>query len=342
LRPILVFSFLIALFLAVGCLQIWYWQKIDAEGGVMRCTLDSKEERIDKTSHSDAWTPLFRVTLACPWTNANVPMFLPFDTDEQEFDRLQRGAAFDVRYLSVPLGYRFLGVSAAHPARESADMHAATLIARFRPLMRIAAYLAILALLIYIVSKHRVPGARWALGVVVCVGVIWLLMPTLPITVSGKLVPATATVKDLHTFTQLLETSKSEGIPALTPYALVVLQFVPAGRHEPVLAADMIDIASHKGLAVGQSVAIEYEAEHPRRANIQHATRLYYWTNVEGAFFMAVMSVGFLVGGSLLIGVLRQRAKQAWADAQERARDRALLVDRPRDRPPDSPKERQD
>src|SRR6266542_6123068 len=199
LRPILALFFLAGLFLAVCYLQIWYWQKIDAEGGVMRCTVDRKEERIDKTSRSDAWTPLFRVTLDCPWTDANVPVFPTFDTDEQEFDRLQRSTPFEMRYLSVPLGYRFLGVSASHLARESADMHAAKMIARFRPLMLIAAYLGILALLIDIVSKHRVPGARWALVVVGFVGVIWLLMPTLPVTVSGKLLPATATVKELHT-----------------------------------------------------------------------------------------------------------------------------------------------
>jgi hypothetical protein len=94
----------------------------------------------------------------------------------------------------------------------------------------------------------------------------------------------------------------------------------------------MIDMSSHKGLAVGQQVAVDYEAAHPRRANIQQATRFYYWKNVEGAFVMAVLTIGFLVGGQLLINFLRQRAKQAWADAQERARDQALLSDR-RDRP---------
>src|SRR6266508_3287668 len=129
LRPILALSFVAAVFVAVCSLQIWYWQKIDAEGGVMRCKVDRKDERIDKTSHSDSWTQLFRVTLDCPWTDANVPMFPTFDTDEQEFDRIQKGAIFEMRYLPVPLGYRFLGVSAAHLARESADMHAATMIA---------------------------------------------------------------------------------------------------------------------------------------------------------------------------------------------------------------------
>jgi hypothetical protein len=220
-------SFLAALALGICYLQIWYWQKIDAEGRVMRCKVDRKDDRIDKTSHSDAWTQLFRVTLDCPWTEAGAPMFPTFDTDEQEFDRLQRGTTFEMRYLHVPLGYQFLGVSPSHLTRESTDMHIAKMIARLRPPVAIAAYLAILALLIYIVSKHRVPGARWALVTVGFVGVIWLLMPTLPVTVSGKLLSATATVKDLHTFERLLDGSRSEGIPAVTPYELVVLQFAP-------------------------------------------------------------------------------------------------------------------
>jgi hypothetical protein len=86
----------------------------------------------------------------------------------------------------------------------------------------------------------------------------------------------------------------------------------------------MIDIDSGPGLAVGQQVAIDYEIDHPRRANVQGATRLYYWRNVEGAFVEGFFVVGFLIGGALLWEYIKRRVKEAYEQARERARDRAM------------------
>lgn len=304
---------------------MWYWQQIDLHGRNLTCTVDRKDERIDHRTRSDSWTPTFHVSLSCPFTEAGAPMFPAFDTDAQEFDQIQRGTPFEVRYLrSVPLPLLLVGISSSHLVRETLDVHLAKTFAGFVPLLAIAAYVLTLSFLGYLASKRKVPGLRWAFFGLLAPGVLWILTPTLPVTLSGKTVPATATVKELHQFTRILDSSRSHGLQAVTPYEIVVLQFVPQGHHEPVLAADMIDTGSRSDLAVGQQVQIDYEVARPRRANIQGARRLYYWENVEGALVEAALMMGFLIGGTLLWEFLKRRARQAMIDARERARDRAL------------------
>jgi hypothetical protein len=172
--------------------------------------------------------------------------------------------------------------------------------------------------------KLRVPGLRWVFFAIIAVGVIWILTPTLPVTVSGPTQQATATVKELHTHTRLLDSSRSRGIDASTPYELVVMQFKPAGYEEPIIAADMIDIASQKTLATGQQVTIDYETAHPRRVNIRGATREYYRENVQGAILSGFATVALFVGGALAWEAIKRRGKKAMEDARDRARDRAL------------------
>ncbi len=254
-------------------------------------------------------------------------MFPTFDTDEQEFDRIQKGQPFEVRYLEVPIGLLFLGVVPAHLARETVDLHIASVLARFTPNAWIVAYVLVLAFLILIVTKSTwcIPGARWALFAMIGIGAIYILTPTLPVTLSGPTQQATATVKELHTFTKIIRSrSRSRGIDASTPYELVVLQYVPAGRRDPVIAGDMIDIASQKDLAVGQQVAIDYETAHPRHANIRGATRAYYRENVQGAILSGFATIALLVGATLAWEAVKRRGKKAMEEARERARDRAL------------------
>jgi hypothetical protein len=314
-----------ALVLAGFALHVWYWQQIDLNGRNLTCTVDRKDERIDRRTRSDSWTPTYHVSLSCPYTEAGAPMFPAFDTDAQEFDQIQRGTPFEVRYLrSVPLPLMLVGISSSHLARETLDVHLARLLAGFGPVVAIAGYLLTLSFLGYLMSKRKVPGLRWAFFGLLAPGVLWMLTPTLPVTLSGKTAPATATVTELHQFTRMLDSSRSQGIQAVTPYELVVLQYVPQGRREPVLAADMIDTGSRSHLTVGQQVQVDYEVDHPRRANIQGARRLYYWENVEGALVEAALTMGFLIGGTLLWEFLKRRGKQAMVDARERARDRAL------------------
>jgi hypothetical protein len=225
----------------------------------------------------------------------------------------------------VPLPLMLVGVVPSHLVRETTAVHIAKGLAHLAPLLAIVTYLLIMLVLGYLMSKRKVPGTRWAFFGLLLVAMIWALTPTLPVSLSGTTAQTIATVKDVHKFTQLLESHRSRGIDAITPYELVVLQYLPQGRRDPVTAGDMIDIRSYKDLAAGQQVPIDYEVARPRRANIRGASRFYYWENVEGAFVEGVLTIGFLIGGALLWDFLKKRAKQAVADAQERIRDQQML-----------------
>jgi hypothetical protein len=319
-------SILPALVLAGFSLHLWYWQQVDLRGQTITCTVDRKDERIDRRMRSDGWSPSFHVSLTCPWSGAGAPMFPAFDTDAEEFDRIQHGTPFDVRYLSsVPLPLLLVGISGNHLARDTLGVHLASMAIRLAPVIAIVGYGGCLSFLGFLMSRYKIAGLKWAFFGLLLPGILWALTPTLPITLSGTTAEGTATVKELHQYTRMLDSRRSRGIGAITPYELVVLQFVPAGRREPVLAADMIDIGSRSDLAVGHQVAIDYEVDHPRRANIQGARRLYYWENVGGAIVEGALLLGFLIGGTLLWEYLKRRARETFEQARERARDQEMI-----------------
>jgi hypothetical protein len=193
------------------------------------------------------------------------------------------------------------------------------------PASLIVGYLLALSFLGWLMSKRGLKPAMWAFFAMLAIALLYILTPTLPITISGKTAHATATIKEMRVHTLLSGGRRSRSrIEATVPYELLVLEFVPSGRHEPVLAGDMIDVSSRPDLAVGQQVAIDYEVDHPRRANIQGATRLYYWRNVEGAIISGFATIALLVGATLAWQFIKLRGKQALEQARERARDRAM------------------
>ncbi len=53
------------LLLAGIALHLWYWREVDLHGRLITCTVDQKNERIDRRTHDDSWTPAFRVGLTC-------------------------------------------------------------------------------------------------------------------------------------------------------------------------------------------------------------------------------------------------------------------------------------
>jgi len=196
-----------------------------------------------------------------------------------------------MRYLAVPLGYQFLGISPSHlAARDGGDAPAQTprevwplvrsrCIQRARPPD-------------WIVVKLRVPGGALGPGrSSAFIGVRLVLTPTLPVTISGKTLPATGDVKEVYTFHDLAaDRPGSYGIPAVTRTSWWCCSTCRRGRTDPVMAGDMIDMSSHKGLAAGQTVAIfriRRGAPAPRQPS---CTRPATTTGrmSKGAFVMAV------------------------------------------------------
>src|SRR5262249_40839425 len=163
-------------------------------------------------TNSDGWTHVFHVTLTCPYTAASAPNFPTFDTDAAEFDRIQRGTPFAVRYLpDVPLPLLIVGVTSAHLARDTVDVHVEKLIVTLTPVVLFVGYLGTLSFLGYLMSKHKIPGIRWAFFGLLLPGVLWMLTPTLPVTLTGPTTSGTATVKEFHVFNHMLQSSRSSG-----------------------------------------------------------------------------------------------------------------------------------
>jgi hypothetical protein len=315
-----------ALVLAGFATHFWFWRDVDLHGRLITCTTDRKDEQIDRRAHDDSWTPVFRVNLACSARDSGNYYYNPaFEIGEQEFDRVQKGSPFELRYLSgVPLPLLLVGISGGHLARETLPIHVAKMFAWLVPASLIVGYFLVLFFLGWMMTKRHVRAAFWAFFALLGIGLLYILTPTLPVTLSGKTVQATATIKAMHVHNTLLESNKSRGIDAWVPYELLELEFIPAGRHEPVLAGDMIDVSSLPKLAVGQQVPIDYEVDHPRHVNVRGATRLYYWRNVEGAIISGFATIALLVGGILAWEFIKRRGKQALEQARERARDRAM------------------
>jgi hypothetical protein len=71
----------------------------------------------------------------------------------------------------------------------------------------------------------------------------------------------------------------SENTPFLQPFTLVELDLVPAGLHDTVVAADVIDRGSVTGLRVGTRLAVDIPTGTPRRATLVDGTRSYKWKN---------------------------------------------------------------
>ncbi len=67
----------------------------------------------------------------------------------------------------------------------------------------------------------------------------------------------------------------------MQPFVVVELEFVPDGRTDPVVAVDMIDDGSLRAIERGVDVPIHYSAADPRWAQIDNATRTYYWKNLR-------------------------------------------------------------
>ena len=94
------------------------------------------------------------------------------------------------------------------------------------------------------------------------------------------------------------------------PYALVELQFVPAGQTEPVVAVEAVDADSVPGLLAGGMVAITYGATDPRGARIVGGRRTYFWKNLLGLVAVAIALAAVGVVGFIFSRFVRRRVRE--------------------------------
>ena len=94
------------------------------------------------------------------------------------------------------------------------------------------------------------------------------------------------------------------------PYLSVELTYVPAGSRDSVRAVDAIDAGSSASLATGASVAIRYDPERPRTAQLTQGTRTFRSRN-RFDLWPETLAPGVLGILSLLIRWKRRRSAKS-------------------------------
>jgi hypothetical protein len=113
-------------------------------------------------------------------------------------------------------------------------------------------------------------------------------------------------VKSVSRIDRLFQGSHERGILADQPINVVGVEFVPVGRTEPVVAVDLVDANSQAVLQENTNVEIEYEADSPRTAYLQKATRTFLHRNLMGTITQVVLSV-LVIAVILFLGNLLGR-----------------------------------
>jgi hypothetical protein len=160
-----------------------------------------------------------------------------------------------------------------------------------------------IALLLWVWRRSRLPGFGWAMGALIVCGIIALLFYDFPRPTpapAGEVRAASGTVKSLRRIDMLMATNRSRGLDAHQPVDVVGVEFVPQGFTDAVLAVDLVDRGSIRGLAEGATVDVDYEAAQPRTAWLRSATRTFPRRNLIGLGEDAMLYIGLLIACLLL------------------------------------------
>ncbi len=228
--------------------------------------------------------------------------------DAERYDRTPIGTPVQVRYL--PLAQvRQLGDIAA--ARLADQPPLGPLRARLAPARYLLIGLAVWLVLLALWSRWRRWWLTLPLVVVFLGGAIYAASNWPPPAPPGPQLAASATVQETHVVERLVgRRGRGLGSPDLAqPYAIVELSFVPAGRADPVVAVDLIDVGSVARLEPGSTLPIHYSAADPRWAQIDGAARTYAWKNLRDFGVIALLIV--VLGLAAWLGRRGRAARRA-------------------------------
>jgi hypothetical protein len=157
------------------------------------------------------------------------------------------------------------------------------------------------------------PRFGWAVGVCALVGLTVLLISEFPRPTPAPVEDvrqATGRVTNIRLIDNLYSGNRTRGFIADQPIQIVSVEFVPAGRTDPVMAIDAIDAGSIPSLQERAQVTVDYEAAHPRTAYLRAATRAFPSRNLRGIGFEIVASLAVLIIGLLLLSWLGRAWKR--------------------------------
>ena len=249
--------------LAAGAMIGWPIY-LDARGTATPGVIIEKRETV-RTEYGE-WFRHFEVTAAYSVPGQPVQHRAMCDVDEKTYDSLHKGNTVVVHYFRDLLSQPFLPATRLSPCTTMAAISLNPSSAR----NLVVSFVALLVILL--LWKMRIRFTAWLF--LLWLGLAFALL-VLPKTEPEPQQPvaATATIDRIDTIDTLGQGANSEGIPLLRPYQVVLLKFVPPGMDTPVTAIDKIDEDSVPDLKEGQSVAIVYDAAHPRIASLKEGTR---------------------------------------------------------------------
>jgi hypothetical protein len=257
--------------------------------------VEAKAERITVDDDGD-WSHELTVRVRYARPDTGQPRTDDLRADPAIYDRVSAGDQVEVRFLHIGglISFARLSERSTLSMLFNATSNPALLI--------IAAFGGLMALL-WLFSKQ--PALKsLSLVTFLLLFALALLAQFLPQwrasrPLNGPQETIVATVQDVERITQVGGGEETEPEPLIQPIDLVQVSFVPAGRREPVLAADMID-ADSIALERGGSVTVSYLVENPRMIRLDGGGRSYAWKNVTWSAGM--MAAALLLIGAVLFG----------------------------------------
>ena len=224
------------------------------------------------------------------------------EVDSALFDSLPVGAHVRIRTLGTPLA----------PARLVQQGR----FGKLRPLLENHLTLLLASLVLGIVlgvigwrMRESFPLMLWLACIYAGGWAMYWISPLSDRVPKGRVLNAEARVLQIVKVDTVAE-AEGDSFPTIQNYLMVGFEFTPSGRSEPVKSFDRIDEGSLAGLANQGKVAIVYQADRPRWAQIEGGRRTYWWKN---PFFFAPYA-GLLIAALLIYRfVLRPLWKLWWS-----------------------------
>jgi hypothetical protein len=262
---------------------------LDQRGVTIPGRISSKSESV--SVHYSTWSRSAQVTVEYQAPDAAGVSFFNTELDPDRYDLFHVGQPVTLRYLlrkdipELPLSSVLREIHAL-PMVRLADQRAFAGIAAVFEGNGTGVWRWI-AGAILVLATWRIAGwprFGWAVGIFCVAGLTAVLVEEFPTPTprpANNVRQASGRVRSVDRIDRLFSGSRSRG--------------VPAGRTESVVAVDLIDAGSIPGLKLDSMVTVQYEAETPRTAYLQNATRKFVRRNLNGIILQAALYVGVLV-----------------------------------------------
>ena len=282
---------------------------IDQRGIEIPGRVFSKDERV--VVRDSSWSRSAEVTVEYDPPHESMVAFLTATVSPERFDELKKGELVKLRFLrredlpQIP-GAKLLRSMHALPTARLAEQRSwsALQLAYQARTTFLAEVVIAIAVLLLLWKLLHLPLLGWMAAASVFCGTAAVMLHSFPVPVPAPQMDirrALGTVKSVE-LVEYLFGNDHESFEAKQPVQIVGVQFVPEGRAQAVLAVDLIDADSVRGLREHSAVAVEYERGAPRIAHILGASRSFVQTNLSGAAIEIVVALGVLA--ALLAGWL--------------------------------------